>query len=382
MKRWPFKVTSSNGDPRIHVTHNGHPKVLSPQEVSAMVLRKLKQSAEARLGHAVTEAVITVPAYFTDSQKKATREAGEMAGLKVLRLLPEPTAAALAYGHGLKDNVTEKTVLIYDLGGGTFDVSIVTVSRGRFVVRGVGGNSHLGGTDIDQIILKHAAQVIPRAMRHDVTGNPSKMRRLLERCERAKRDLSTQSRCDIDTESIVPDELPLPLSRDELEELCRDLLRSTTDTVKSVLATAKVAAADISEVILVGGSTRMPVVERLLSEVFPGKPVCKTVNPDEAVAQGAALCALHLLQDKAPDVQELAPFLRRLDIQNVTPLSVGVECNEWVVRCHHPAEHGHPGAEGSEAMGRRSTTKPPPSFSVIPPTPVRNTPAAASAPMS
>lgn len=162
MKQWHFKVTDTNGDPTIHVTDKGRPRALTPQEVSAMVLRKMKQSAEARLGHAVTEAVITVPAYFTDSQKKATREAGELAGLKVLRLLPEPTAAALAYGHGLKDNATEKTVLIYDLGGGTFDVSIVTVSRGKFVVRGVGGNSHLGGTDIDQIILKHAAQEVLR----------------------------------------------------------------------------------------------------------------------------------------------------------------------------------------------------------------------------
>lgn len=314
LSQWPFHVANSKGNPSIVV---GKKKPFAPEEISAMILRQLVVDATERLGKPVTEAVITVPAYFTDSQKRATRKAGELAGLKVLRLVPEPTAAALAYG--LENHISgQRNVLIYDLGGGTFDVSILAIDGKHYCVKGVGGHSHLGGGDFDQLIYTYVAEEVKRKLRIDLCNDPKKKRKLLTMCERAKRDVASMVKADIEIGSLVGSDDVLEIDRHKVEELCGNLLEDTKEVVKNVLATAKMTPADIDEVILVGGSTRMPCIKEMLSKVFPGKPICKTVNADEVVACGAAHLAAIISRDKGA-------LLDVVQLENALPLSIGVE---------------------------------------------------------
>ncbi|KAJ1519753.1 hypothetical protein ONE63_005009 [Megalurothrips usitatus] len=322
IEKWPFKVVDSEGRPTIQVEHKGQTKSIVAEEVSAMVLRKLIADATKRIGQEVKKAVITVPAYFTDSQKRATKEAARMAGIEVLRLLPEPTAAAVAYGRenkGLENHISgQRNVLIYDLGGGTFDVSILAIDGKHYCVKGVGGHSHLGGGDFDQLIYTYVAEEVKRKLRIDVCNDPKKKRKLLTMCERAKRDVASMVNADIEIGSLVGSDDVLEIDRHKVEELCKNLLEDTKEVVKNVLATAKMTPADIDEVILVGGSTRMPCIKEMLSKVFPGKPICKTVNADEVVACGAAHLAAIISRDKGA-------LLDVVQLENALPLSIGVE---------------------------------------------------------
>ncbi|XP_034253822.1 heat shock 70 kDa protein-like isoform X2 [Thrips palmi] len=322
------RVVNNEGQPQVLVQHRGKELSLTPEQVSSMVLKKLKSSAESFLGRPVLKAVITVPAYFSARQRDATREAGRLAGLEVLRLLPEPSAAALAYGHERADlrqdpGQGSRTVLVYDLGGGTFDVTIAAIEGTEVTVRVVDGDDHLGGHDFDVCLMKWVAQEIRSSLGVDVANEPAKVRRLLSLCERAKRDLTALTKAEVDLEPLLPDrDQILKLSRAKFENLCQDLLQKTLDCVRAALTSAELTAGDVDEVILVGGSTRMPVVTRLLADLFPGKPIRRTVNPDEAVAHGAALLAAELSGARRRETD-----LTAVVVQDVTPLSLGIDVN-------------------------------------------------------
>merc|ERR1712017_59100 len=318
MKHWPFKVIAKDGDkPHIQVTFKGEEKTFSPEEVSSMVLTKMKETGEAFAGKAVKDVVVTVPAYFNDSQRQATKDAGTIAGLNVMRIINEPTAAAIAYGLD-KKATGETNVLIFDLGGGTFDVSLLTIDDGIFEVKATAGDTHLGGEDFDNRMVNHFVQEFKRKHKKDFTSNPRAMRRLRTACERAKRNLSSSANAQIEIDSLYEGvDFYSSITRARFEDLCADLFRGTLDPVEKVLKDAKVDKNSVHEVVLVGGSTRIPKVQELITNYFNGKEPCRSINPDEAVAYGAAVQANILTGGSTGDQDIL--------LLDVAPLSMGLE---------------------------------------------------------
>ena len=319
LKTLPFKVTSGQqGRPQFNVNYKGEEKKYYPEEISSMVLTKLKETAEAYLGTKVDSAVITVPAYFNDAQRNATKDAGTMAGLNVARIINEPTAAAIAYGLDKTDG--ERNVLIYDLGGGTFDVSLLTIEDGIFEVRATAGHTHLGGEDFDSNMVKHFCNEFKRKHRgKDLSGDPRSMRRLRSACERAKRTLSSATQAFIEIDALYDGiDFNSTISRAKFEEINMTLFRNTMAPVEKVMRDAKVSKNDVDEIVLVGGSTRIPKIQELLSDFFNGKECNRTINPDEAVAYGATVQAAVL----NGTIGAAGDSLLLID---VTPLSLGLE---------------------------------------------------------
>jgi len=319
MKLWPFKVISDGGKPKIQVEFKGETKKFSPEEISSMVLTKMKETAEAYLGAPVKDAVVTVPAYFNDSQRQATKDAGMIAGLNVLRIINEPTAAALAYGLD-KNLKGERNVLIFDLGGGTFDVSILTIDEGSlFEVRSTAGDTHLGGEDFDNRLVNHFAEEFQRKYKKDIRSNPRALRRLRTAAERAKRTLSSGTEASIEIDALFDGvDFYTKISRARFEELCSDLFRGTLQPVEKALTDAKMDKGSIHDVVLVGGSTRIPKIQSLLQNYFCGKALNLSINPDEAIAYGAAVQAAVLSGDTSEKLQDVL-------LVDVTPLSMGIE---------------------------------------------------------
>ena len=319
MKHWPFKVYNDCGKPKIQVEFKGDTKRFAPEEISSMVLVKMKETAEAYLGEKVADAVITVPAYFNDSQRQATKDAGAIAGLNVLRIINEPTAAALAYGLD-KNLKGEKNVLIFDLGGGTFDVSILTIDEGNlFEVRSTAGDTHLGGEDFDNRLVNHFVEEFKRKYKRDVSKNARAMRRLRTACEGAKRTLSSSSEASIEIDALFEGvDFYSKISRARFEEMNMDLFRSTLEPVEKALRDAKMDKNQIHDIVLVGGSTRIPKIQKMLQDFFCGKALNFSINPDEAVAYGAAVQAAILTGDSSSQIQDVL-------LVDVTPLSLGIE---------------------------------------------------------
>ncbi|NXX94093.1 HSP70 protein, partial [Centropus bengalensis] len=320
MKHWPFRVVNESGKPKVQVEYKGEVKTFFPEEISSMVLTKMKEIAEAYLGRKVQNAVITVPAYFNDSQRQATKDAGTITGLNVMRIINEPTAAAIAYGLDKKGTrAGEKNVLIFDLGGGTFDVSILTIEDGIFEVKSTAGDTHLGGEDFDNRMVNHFVEEFKRKHKRDIAGNKRAVRRLRTACERAKRTLSSSTQASIEIDSLYEGiDFYTSITRARFEELNADLFRGTLEPVEKALRDAKLDKGQIQEIVLVGGSTRIPKIQKLLQDFFNGKELNKSINPDEAVAYGAAVQAAILMGDKSENVQDLL-------LLDVTPLSLGIE---------------------------------------------------------
>ena len=318
MKHWPFSVVNRGGKPMLQAEYMGENKTLAPEEVSSMVLTKMKETAEAYLGQTVTDAVITVPAYFNDSQRQATKDAGVIAGLNVLRIINEPTAAALAYGLDKKLR-GEQHVLIFDLGGGTFDVSILAIDDGIFEVKSTAGDTHLGGEDFDNRLVNHLAEEFKRKHKKDLRSNPRALRRLRTAAERAKRTLSSSAQANLEVDSLFEGiDFYTSLSRARFEELCSDLFRKCLEPVERAIVDAKVDKSKIDTVVLVGGSTRIPKIQKLLQEFLNGKDLNKSINPDEAVAYGAAVQAAILSGDQSEEIKDVL-------LVDVAPLSLGIE---------------------------------------------------------
>eukprot|EP00823_Brevimastigomonas_motovehiculus_P004691 TRINITY_DN31_c0_g1_i1.p1 TRINITY_DN31_c0_g1~~TRINITY_DN31_c0_g1_i1.p1 ORF type:complete len:667 (-),score=224.99 TRINITY_DN31_c0_g1_i1:421-2421(-) len=319
MKLWPFKVVKgSNEKPLIEVEYMNQTKQFMAEEISAMVLNKMKETAETFLGEKVKDAVITCPAYFNDSQRQATKDAGAISGMNVLRIINEPTASAIAYGLNTKKK-GEMNVLIFDLGGGTFDVSLLTIEDGVFEVKATGGDTHLGGEDFDNRMVEYFCKEFKQKHKKDMSKNDRALRRLRTACERAKRTLSNQTSASIEIDSLYEGvDFSSSITRAKFEDLVSDYLKATLIPVEKVMSDAKMAKGDITEVVLVGGSTRIPKVQELVKGYFNGKEPCKTINPDEAVAYGAAVQAAIL----SGVTNETTKDILLID---VTPLSLGVE---------------------------------------------------------
>eukprot|EP00004_Rigifila_ramosa_P003761 TRINITY_DN13_c0_g1_i6.p1 TRINITY_DN13_c0_g1~~TRINITY_DN13_c0_g1_i6.p1 ORF type:complete len:701 (-),score=215.48 TRINITY_DN13_c0_g1_i6:41-2056(-) len=317
-KLLPYEIVNREGKPAIEVVVKGEKKVFTPEEISAMILTKMKETAEAYLGKPVKNAVVTVPAYFNDAQRQSTKDAGTIAGLNVMRIINEPTAAAIAYGLDKKKG-GEQNILIFDLGGGTFDVSLLTIEEGIFEVKATAGDTHLGGEDFDSRMVNHFAQEFKRKHKKDLAGNPRALRRLRTACERAKRTLSSSTQTTVEIDSLFEGiDFYSSITRARFEELNADLFRGCIEPVEKVLKDAKLDKRSIHEVVLVGGSTRIPKVMQLLSDFFNGKELCKAINPDEAVAYGAAVQAAILSGETHEKVADLL-------LLDVTPLSLGLE---------------------------------------------------------
>jgi heat shock protein 1/8 len=319
MKHFPFKVIDKGGKPVIQVEFKGEEKTFTPEEISSMVLTKMRETAESYLGGTVNNAVVTVPAYFNDSQRQATKDAGLIAGLNVLRIINEPTAAAIAYGLDKKTQ-GERNVLIFDLGGGTFDVSLLTIEEGIFEVKSTAGDTHLGGEDFDNRLVNHFVQEFKRKHKKDLTSNARALRRLRTACERAKRTLSSSAQTSIEIDSLFEGiDFYTSITRARFEELCQDLFRSTMEPVERVLRDAKIDKSSVHEIVLVGGSTRIPKVQKMVSDFFNGKEPNKSINPDEAVAYGAAVQAAILSGDTS------SKSTNEILLLDVAPLSLGIE---------------------------------------------------------
>merc|ERR1711904_526007 len=318
MKHWPFTLKSGDGDiPRIQVQYKGEEKTFSAEEISSMVLIKMKETAEAFVGKDVKDVVVTVPAYFNDSQRQATKDAGAIAGLNVLRIINEPTAAAIAYGLDKKTS-GECNVLIFDLGGGTFDVSLLTIDDGIFEVKATAGDTHLGGEDFDNRLVNHFVQEFKRKHKNDLTANARALRRLRTACERSKRTLSSSANASIEIDSLFEGvDFYSSITRARFEDLCAYLFRGTLEPVEKVLRDSKIDKGSVHEVVMVGGSTRIPKVNELISGFFNGKEPARSINPDEAVAYGAAVQACVLTGGSTGDTALL--------LLDVAPLSLGLE---------------------------------------------------------
>lgn len=321
MKHWPFKVVCRQGDkPYIQVQYKGETKEFAPEEISAMVLTKMKEIAEAYLGEPVKSAVITVPAYFNDSQRQATKDAGSIAGLNVKRIINEPTAAAIAYGLDKKGK-GERNVLIYDLGGGTFDVSLLSIEEGIFEVKATAGDTHLGGEDFDNRMVDHFVEEFKRKFNKDLRQSARALRRLRSACERAKRTLSSAAQATIEIDSLFEGiDFYTSITRARFEELNIDLFRSTLGPVEKVLKDAKLDKRSVHDIVLVGGSTRIPKIQQLVKDFFNGKEPCKDINPDECVAYGAAVQAAIL-----GNMHKKDSGLGDVLLIDVTPLTLGLE---------------------------------------------------------
>ncbi|CAN7001910.1 unnamed protein product [Brassica oleracea var. botrytis] len=321
MKLWPFKIIPGPADkPMIVVSYKGEEKQFAAEEISSMVLIKMREIAEAYLGVTIKNAVVTVPAYFNDSQRQATKDAGVITGLNVMCIINEPTAAAIAYGLNKKvTSVGETNVLIFDLGGGTFDVSLLTIEEGIFEVKATAGDTHLGGEDFDNRMVNHFIQEFKRKSKKDISGNPRALRRLRTACERAKRTLSSTVQTTVEIDSLFKGiDFYSALTRARFEELNMDLFRKCMEPVEKCLRDAKMDKSTVHDVVLVGGSTRIPKVQQLLQDFFNGKELCKSINPDEAVAYGAAVQGAILSGEGNEKVQDLL-------LLDVTPLSPGLE---------------------------------------------------------
>jgi len=317
MKLWPFKIVNKASRPYFQVDVKGEKKDYAPEEISAMVLTKMKETAEAFLGKKVKNAVVTVPAYFNDAQRQATKDAGTIAGLNVLRIINEPTAAAIAYG--LDKKAKEQNILVYDLGGGTFDVSILTIDEGVFEVLATNGDTHLGGEDFDQRVMQHFMKLIKQKHKIDLTGNHRSIAKLRREVEKAKRALSTEHQVKVEIEGLLDGEdFSETLTRAKFEELNADLFKRTLKPVELVLKDSGLKKSEINEIVLVGGSTRIPKVQQLLKDFFNGKEPNRGINPDEAVAFGAAVQGGILSGEGGEETKDLL-------LLDVTPLSMGIE---------------------------------------------------------
>jgi len=313
-------VISAGGKPKLQVEYKTEEKDFTPEEISSMVLTKMKETAESYLGHEVKDAVVTVPAYFNDSQRQATKDAGVIAGINVLRIINEPTAAAIAYGLDKKNsNDKESNVLIFDLGGGTFDVSILAIDGGIFEVKSTAGDTHLGGEDFDNRMVDHFVTEFKRKHKKDITGNKRALRRLRTACERAKRTLSASAQANIEIDSLFQGEdFYTSITRARFEELCSDLFKGTLEPVEKALRDAKLDKSGIDDIVLVGGSTRIPKVQKLLQDFFNGKELNRSINPDEAVAYGACVQAAILTGGHSESIGDVL-------LLDVAPLSFGIE---------------------------------------------------------
>jgi len=320
IKQFPFKVVDDgNNKPIIEVEYKNETKQYHPEEISSMVLVKMKEIAESYIGEDVTDAVITVPAYFNDSQRQATKDAGSIVGLNVLRVINEPTAAAIAYG--LDNNSSEQHILIFDLGGGTFDVSLLNIDDGIFEVKATAGDTHLGGEDFDNIMVKHFSDEFKRKHKKDITENKRALRRLRTACEKAKRTLSSSSTASIEIDSLYEGiDFFTSITKAKFESLCMALFQKCIDPVQKVLKDSGISKNTINEIVLVGGSTRIPKVQELLSNFFNGKELSKKINQDEAVAYGA--CVQAAILSGSTSGEERADEILLLD---VAPLSLGIE---------------------------------------------------------
>ncbi|KAL6909440.1 hypothetical protein ACP4OV_001721 [Aristida adscensionis] len=315
----PYKVVDRGGKPYVEVPmKGGERRAFSPEEISAMILAKMRETAESYLGRRVTDAVVTVPAYFNDAQRQATKDAGAIAGLNVPRIINEPTAAAIAYGLDRR-GAEMMNVLVYDLGGGTFDVSVLSLDRGVFEVLATAGDTHLGGEDFDRRVMDHFIRLVKRKHGRDIGNDGRALGKLRRECERAKRALSSQHQVRVEIEALFDGvDFSEQLTRAKFEELNMDLFKKTLGPVKKAIADAKLKKEDIDEIVLVGGSTRIPKVQELLREMFDGKEPNKGINPDEAVAYGAAVQGSILSGDGGAETKDIL-------LLDVTPLTLGIE---------------------------------------------------------
>jgi len=316
-KLWPFEIVNKDSKPHIQVEFKGEKRMFAAEEISAFVLQKMKSTAESWLGHNVTHAVVTVPAYFDDSQRQATKDAGTIAGLVVARIINEPTAAAIAYG--LDKQSRETNIIVYDLGGGTFDVSLLTLDEGVFEVLATNGDTHLGGQDFDQRVITYLMKTFKKKHKIDIKNNLRALAKLRREVEKAKRSLSSQHQVKIDIENFAEGvDFSETLTRARFEELNNDLFRKTMKPVQTVMKDARLKKNEIDEIVLVGGSTRIPKIQKLVKDFFNGKEPNRGINPDEAVAYGATVQGGIL----SPETNEKLNDLLLLD---VTPLSLGIE---------------------------------------------------------
>ncbi|KAG6620559.1 hypothetical protein I3842_Q061500 [Carya illinoinensis] len=320
---WPFKVIEGSKDkPMIVVSYKGEDKQFFAEEISSMILKKMREIAEAYLGKTVKNAVVTVPAYFSDAQRKATMDAGDIAGLNVMRILNEPTAAAIAYGLDKVGRTGKRNALIFDLGGGTADVSLLTIEESSFEVKAVAGDTHLGGEDFDNRMVNHFVKIFKRWHKKDISGNAKALRRLRTACERAKRILSSAIETTIEVDSLYDGiDFSSNITRAKFAELNMDLFKNSIKLVENCLIDAKMDKESVNDVVLIGGSTRIPKVQQLLQDFFNGKELNRSINPDEAVAYGATVQATSLTGKGNEKVQNVV-------LLDVTPLSLGVETQD------------------------------------------------------
>jgi heat shock protein 1/8 len=321
-KLWPFKVVEAAGKPKIEVTWKGESHQFLPEEISAAVLQKMKATAEAYLGASVKDAVVTVPAYFNDSQRQATKDAGAIAGLNVLRIINEPTAAALAYGlDRIGKDAGEKHVLIFDFGGGTHDLSVLTLDDGVFEVKATAGDCHLGGEDLDNTLVSYCCDEFKKKYKVDISSSAKALRRLRTACERAKRTLSSATQATVEVDSLAEGhDFQTVLTRAKFESMCESFFRRTVAPLDGLLRDAKLDKSQIHEIIMVGGSSRIPKIRELVSSYFNGKKLNDSVNPDEAVAYGAAVQA-HILSGGSKTGEATDNII----LLDVAPLSLGLE---------------------------------------------------------
>jgi endoplasmic reticulum chaperone BiP len=313
----PYKIVSDKDKPMIEITQSGKTVKFAPEEISAMILQKMKLTAETFLGKEIHNAVVTVPAYFNDAQRQATKDAGVIAGMKVERIINEPTAAAIAYG--MDKTGGESNVLVFDLGGGTFDVTLLTIDNGVFEVLSTNGDTHLGGEDFDQRVMQYFIKMMKKKSNVDISGDKKALQKLRKEVERVKRALSSQQQARLEIEELAEGfDLSETLTRARFEELNNDLFKKTMGPVARVLEDADLSKSEVDEIVLVGGSTRIPRVQQLISEYFGGKEPSKGINPDEAVAYGAAVQGGILSGEGGDATSEIL-------LLDVTPLSQGIE---------------------------------------------------------